>query len=310
MRTPLTRKNLDAAEQRIRRLEALLAKQQEEEADSSTRQQSIFDLPERATRDGTPRPPASPRLDSHDPTLSLAVAGPSQTLSPRQASSSSSQGTAHQDGGTFHPDPPLFSPPAPVSLAPPVFHPAAPTLPPARSDSAFPSLTTPPIAAPAAPLDRLSHDLAARLELPPASTSSAETPVETEEDGMGSLTVEQGPHASSYLGESCRTSPPEPAFTITDLWPIRNPGALSGAGLLRFLQRCATDVDLASRATLKSVASPSSTMSSSAQIAPEQLASYIEAYFGVFHLQYPLVHQATFRVSAHFCAFRVRGERR
>lgn len=41
-------------------------------------------------------------------------------------------------------------------------------------------------------------------------------------------------------------------------------------------------------------------MSSSAQIAPEQLASYIEAYFGVFHLQYPLVHQATFRVSTHF----------
>ena len=96
---------------------------------------------------------------------------------------------------------------------------------------------------------------------------------------------------------------------IADFWASET-GALSGAGLLRFLQRCATDVDLASRATLKSVASPSSTMSSSAQIAPEQLASYIEAYFGVFHLQYPLVHQATFRVSAHFYAFRVRGERR
>ncbi|TKA50396.1 hypothetical protein B0A53_06251 [Rhodotorula sp. CCFEE 5036] len=272
VRTPLTRKNLDAAEQRIRRLEALLAKQEEEEEEGpSTRQQSIFDLPERTTRDGTSRPPTSPRLDSHDPTLSLAVAGPSQTLSPRQPSLSLSQGSAHRNGGTFHPDPPLFSPPAPVSLAPPVFHPAAPTLPAARADSALPTLPTPPIAAPAASLDHLSHDLAARLELPPASTSSAETPVETEEDGMGSLTVEQCPHASSYLG------------------------ALSGAGLLRFLQRCATDVDLASRATLKSVASPSSTMSSSAQIAPEQLASYIEAYFGVFHLQYPLVHQATFR---------------
>jgi hypothetical protein len=89
---------------------------------------------------------------------------------------------------------------------------------------------------------------------------------------------------------------------IADFWASET-GALSGAGLLRFLQRCATDVDLASRATLKSVASPSSTMSSSAQIAPEQLASYIEAYFGVFHLQYPLVHQATFRVSTRFYAF-------
>lgn len=221
VRTPLTRKNLDAAEQRIRRLEALLAKQQQEEEDedkSGRRQQTIFDLPERSTRDGTSRPPASPRLvDSHDPTLSLGP--PSQTpsaatFSPRQVSSGSSsslpQGTAHQDGGTLHPDPPLFSPPAPVSLAPPVFNPAAPALPAARSDSAFPALTTPI----AAPLGRLSHDLAARLELPPASTSSAETPVETEEDGMGSLTVEQGPHASSYLGESCPNVGPERLFAL------------------------------------------------------------------------------------------------
>ena len=203
VRTPLTRKNLDAAEQRIRRLEALLAKQQEEEEEHpGIRQQSIFDLSERSTRDEASRPPADPRLDSHDPTLSLATAGPSRTFSPQQTSLSLSQGAAHSDGGTCHPDPPLFSPPAPVSLAPPVFHPAAPTLPAAPSDSTFPLLTT-PVVPPAPSLDRLSHDLAARLELPPASTSSsAETPVETEEDGMGSLTVEQGPHASSYLGES------------------------------------------------------------------------------------------------------------
>lgn len=72
-------------------------------------------------------------------------------------------------------------------------------------------------------------------------------------------------------------------------------GSLSGAGLLHFLQRCASDVDLASKATLKGVTSPSSTFSAGASIPADQLAAYIEAYFTIFHIKYPLVHQATFR---------------
>ncbi|GAA5988502.1 hypothetical protein JCM10908_003591 [Rhodotorula pacifica] len=273
VRTPLTRKNLDAAEQRIRRLEELLEKQRQDPDGTLSRQQSIFDDPE---HESGPTTSSSRRSisSSHDPTLSLATAGPSGVPPaldlPHQPSLSSSHVASRQETA-FLSHQQLLSPPVAVRLAPPIFNPAL-----AHQAAAAPASDIPPLAQPATssaagPISGLTHNLAARLELPPPSVTSTETPVEAEEDGMGSLTVDQGPNASGYLG------------------------SLSGAGLLRFLQRCATDVDLASKATLKGVTSPSSTMSSTAQIAPEQLASYIEAYFSVFHLQYPLVHQATFR---------------
>ncbi|BGP57105.1 hypothetical protein JCM8202v2_004745 [Rhodotorula sphaerocarpa] len=251
VRTPLTRRNLDAAEERIRRLEARLQEQNLNSEPSS----SVHDR-RSSNHSQTPHAevqPASPRRVQPGPGSSPA----------RPPVPAPSPFPANDNRTLSDPPPSLFGGSHPVTLAPPVLpSPAAPL----HS---------------AGPAQGSSRDVA--FDLPPGASSSAagtapsivspaatSTVGEKDEDGMGSLTMDQDPHSSAYLG------------------------SLSGAGLLRFLQRCATDVDLASKA-LKSVTSPSSTITSSAPVSPEQLASYIEAYFSVFHLQYPLIHQAVFR---------------
>ncbi|KAK4052942.1 hypothetical protein OIO90_004066 [Microbotryomycetes sp. JL221] len=94
-------------------------------------------------------------------------------------------------------------------------------------------------------------------------------PDAAEGDGTGSLTVDEG--SGGYLG------------------------SLSGAALLHFLQHAA-DINLKGKTSAtKSVASPASTANSFAAVTPDQAARFIDAYFKVFQILYPVVHEATFR---------------
>ncbi|BGP52268.1 hypothetical protein JCM10450v2_008239 [Rhodotorula kratochvilovae] len=114
-----------------------------------------------------------------------------------------------------------------------------------------------------------SSALPAAMELGPPAP---ETTTEPEGDGMGALSLEQNGGSGAYLG------------------------SLSGAALLTFLQRCASDVNLSAHGSAgKAAPSPSSTITSTTQILPEQMTLFVNSYFSCYHLQYPLVHEASFR---------------
>lgn len=93
---------------------------------------------------------------------------------------------------------------------------------------------------------------------------------EFEADGTGSLDIEEGGKAG-FLG------------------PV------SGAALLKFLQRvCATDGRVfVAPPKPRSAPSPSSALSSA--ISGHMSAAYVDAYFALFHKNYPIVHEGTFR---------------
>lgn len=96
-------------------------------------------------------------------------------------------------------------------------------------------------------------------------------PGEVEADGTGSLDLDEGGRAG-FLG------------------PV------SGAALLRFLQRvCATDSPaFVSPSKPRSQPSPSSSTLSSL-LQRESFALYLDSYFTHYHRQYPLLHEPTFR---------------
>ncbi|GAA6010155.1 hypothetical protein JCM10207_005642 [Rhodosporidiobolus poonsookiae] len=279
VRTPLTRKNLDAAEQRISELQELLSRHGR--SDSEVQRFA----------EGGSLPRASPA--SHHTSLPPVLPTPASMPPP----------PAEAHAPVLMPQPPVF--PMPPSLPPQAPVMPSPGLGSHLSPATIASSSSPvqpyaPIASSSAAgvsLGMLMPDnvsipggspFSSRAHLPTMSTafpavtaqssSSAAQPAQmstpaesTEEgDGMGALTVEEG--ATGYLG------------------------SLSGAALLHFLQRAA-DVNLSSakgKGTGKSVTSPSSTIASQA-VPPEQLAAYVESYFRVYHLQYPLVHEASFR---------------
>ncbi|GJN94729.1 hypothetical protein Rhopal_007820-T1 [Rhodotorula paludigena] len=265
-----TPRNLTAAEKRIADLEALLARVNGD-ADAK-----------RATETA---PPAQPHISA--PTLSPAaipapplhlppVAAPSQVYNP--ASTTPALPTSSLPPAI--PAPMHASPLSATSSSPHTVFSSAPSNPlvPANDlvapPTALPSFngSSPFSTGPSRPPFTSMQSAFSNASTIPSGTDilpaqPAEPVPEPESDGMGSLTVEQG---GQYLG------------------------SLSGAALLNFLQRCAADVNLSVPGSGKSAASPTSTISNTA-IPPEQLSRFVDAYFACFHVQYPILHEATFR---------------
>ncbi|GAA6035470.1 hypothetical protein JCM8097_000270 [Rhodosporidiobolus ruineniae] len=314
VRTPLTRKNLDTAEKQIQNLQELLTKHYSEE-----QIRGFLDggsLPRRAAAAEPPSLPAINPAPASLPPLPPTVPMPTSAsalppFSPILATPTSMPPPPPPVPAPF-PTPAVLPSTAAAFPQPPVFPSPRQNFPPPQLSPASAASTSSPIqpfapiastsalhlslTAPVDPLAELSRSppFAARPALPPAPPSvpsaaaaslaqlppamaphppvhDKSTPAEsTEGDGMGALTVEEG-GASGYLG------------------------SLSGAALLQFLQRCAADVNLSAKGGSKSAASPNSTIGSQAHLSAEQLSRYVDAYFRVFHHQYPLVHEASFK---------------
>ncbi|GAA5828526.1 hypothetical protein JCM11251_000835 [Rhodosporidiobolus azoricus] len=292
VRTPLTRKNLDAAERQIQALQELLTRQGYNHSEVQRFVEGGSLPPPRLS--ATPQPQPGP-FPAHDPTpasmppppeslpappsyTAAAVPNP-PTVPPQAVLPSPHQGSATQlsplaavssspmqqygpvastsSAGALHVG---LSVPTSGSLdslssSSPFSRPSLPTL-----SSSFSTYTAP----------TASHHV--QQPLPPALQPDYSTPADSADgDGFGALTVGEGGHESGYLG------------------------SLSGAALLQFLQKSAPEVNLAPKGSGKSVASPSSTVGSTLALTPEQSDRYVSAYFRIFHLQYPLVHEASFR---------------
>lgn len=198
--------------------------------------------------------PVPASLPSSKPTLAAATMPPPPPTPQTSAVLPPSQYTQHQP--PVFPSPHLYSPHSQGSplLAGSSSSPAQHTL---TLPTSMPSLhygtpslsqPTPYPPRPSLPSMSTSFTAPASLDatqasamLPPPLPQQHSTPVDADEgDGMGSLTVESNGGPSGYLG------------------------SLSGAALLRFLQTCATDVNLSVKGSGKSAASPSSTIGSAA----------------------------------------------
>ncbi|GAA5851858.1 hypothetical protein JCM8547_000078 [Rhodosporidiobolus lusitaniae] len=315
VRTPLTRKNLDAAEKQLQHVQEALARQGYSEADVKALLEGGRPLPRPAAAHEAPPlpapqqtqqyppappPPVPPVVPVHalfptpasmppppppvpapvpqPPTFPISTSThsplaliPSSTFSPRsqnspqltQASSSPAQpfNAIASSSGTLH-----FNIPAHTSSA-------GDGLPSFSLSTPSTFIPRPSLASMATPFSSMSVPSAVEIPPPPAPPVQNSTPAEAaieEQDGTGSLTVE-AEGSSSYLG------------------------SLSGAALLHFLQRCAADVNLSVKGSGGNAASPSSTIGSQVNLNPEKLNRYVEGYFAVFALQYPLVHADSFR---------------
>lgn len=213
VRTPLTRRNLDAAESRIRRLEALLSKQQAEtSADDSAN--LLRALPPRGP---TAVPPSGARGDGDDdaaapPPLSFTLPRPEP--GPSHLPADPSGDVAFADHGASGLRPPTFPPPElpslfaqPSVLPPPPPRPIGSSVAPHSAASNFPRTSSAISGSTFGHPASASSSSAQPLEPPPpvthssvTSTGHSEAVHETDEDGMGALTVDAGSTSSSYLG--------------------------------------------------------------------------------------------------------------
>ncbi|GAA5890430.1 hypothetical protein JCM6882_002918 [Rhodosporidiobolus microsporus] len=293
VRTPLTRKNLDAAEKQINALHELLARQGYSESDIQRFVEGGSLPPLQPTP--TPQPASFPPPPINPTPASMPPPPDALPAPPVFPPTAMSQSPAFAPPAAIHPAPHMtpnsqVSPLAAVSSSPlQQFAPVASTstttamhlglsVPTSASLDSFtgaspfsrPALVSMPSSFPAMAGPSVSH--APEAHMVPAPLPDHLTPAESAEgDGMGALTVGEGGPPNGYLG------------------------SLSGAALLHFLQRSAPEVNLSVKDSGKSAASPSSTVGSTSALSPEQLERYVSAYFRVFHLQYPIVHEASFR---------------
>ncbi|GAA5845840.1 hypothetical protein JCM9279_002394 [Rhodotorula babjevae] len=286
VRTPLTRKNLDAAERRIAELEDRLSrnrpvKRRSDDSGSTARQPSPPPSFLSPPLPSLHQPASMPPPMSHTPALHQASLPPPPLPASAAATmhaSPSSAVSSSPGGGTFnpiagpssHPYPHL--PPASDLVAP------AAHLPSYSGSSPFANTAAasrPPLVSVPTTFSSASGSSMVSVAGPEhAAGAQVDTTTEPEEgDGMGALSVEPGGGSGAYLG------------------------SLSGAALLNFLQRCAGDVNLSAHGSAagKAAASPTSTIASATQILPEQMALFVNSYFACYHLQYPIVHEASFR---------------